>query len=70
MDPIAIPDPFWLDTYFDNETEEYRFSHSNDLISEFDFIEPMVGLFSNRKIKTYQIDNIKKENLTTCDCII
>ena len=51
MDPIAIPDPFWLDTYFDNETEEYRFSHSNDLISEFDFIEPMVGLFSNRKIK-------------------
>ena len=51
MDSVEIPDPFWLDTYFDNETEEYRFSHSNDLISEFDFIEPMVGLFSNRKIK-------------------
>ena len=53
VDPVEIPDPFWLDTYFDNETEEYRFSHSKDLISEFDFIEPMVGLFSNRKIKTY-----------------
>ena len=51
VDSVEIPDPFWLDTYFDNETGEYRFSHSNDLISEFDFIEPMVGLFSNRKIK-------------------
>ena len=45
--PADLPDPFWLDTYFDNETGQYRFSHSKDLVSEFDFIQPMVSLFSN-----------------------
>ena len=34
---------FWMDTYFDNESEEYRFSYSNDFVSDFDFIEPMVS---------------------------
>ena len=35
---------FWLDTYFDNETRAFKFSHSNDLVLDFTFIEPKVSL--------------------------
>ena len=46
-DPI-FENHFWMDTYFDNETEEYRFSHSNDLVSDFGFIVPEVSLLLNQ----------------------
>ena len=46
-DPVDfwIGTRFWMDTYFDNETEEYRFSHSNDFLYDFHFIEPAVSFY-------------------------
>ena len=43
-DIVNMATEFWLDTYFDNEAGEFRFSHSDDLLSDFSFIEPEVNM--------------------------